>query len=194
MWYNRSTKYTPRDALTSRGSKLKGLAHMSKCTPKRPAKQLPNGDIEIPLTKGYSTTVSPEDMDLANRHWCAFVKRGRVYAISNKERMNRIILARILGRPLLDTELADHADNNSLNNRRDNIRLANFAQNVWNSKMKTGNSTKLKGAFKHKNRFRSQIKVNGKAIHLGVFNTAEDAHRAYCEAAIRYFGEFARSK
>jgi hypothetical protein len=33
--------------------------------------------------------------------------------------------------------------------------------------------------------------VNGKNISLGYFETAEEASRAYVEAAVKYYGEFA---
>jgi hypothetical protein len=40
---------------------------------------------------------------------------------------------------------------------------------------------------------RASIKANGKRIFLGLFLTAEEAHDAYCAAAKKYFGEFARA-
>jgi hypothetical protein len=36
--------------------------------------------------------------------------------------------------------------------------------------------------------------VNYKSTHLGYFDTAEAAHAAYCEAAKRLHGAFARTK
>ncbi|ASR76751.1 DNA polymerase [Salmonella phage ST11] len=33
---------------------------------------------------------------------------------------------------------------------------------------------------------------NGKTIHIGTYTTEEEAHKAYCEAAIKLHGEFAK--
>jgi hypothetical protein len=53
----------------------------------------------------------------------------------------------------------------------------------------------LKGAAW--NRFRgywqSYIKVRGKSIFLGRFETKEEAHAAYVKAARQFHGEFARA-
>jgi hypothetical protein len=38
------------------------------------------------------------------------------------------------------------------------------------------------------------IKVNKKHIHLGYFVDPKAAHDAYIKAAIKYFGEFARTE
>lgn len=40
-------------------------------------------------------------------------------------------------------------------------------------------------------RFKRAIIINGKTIHLGVFNNEEDAAKVYDGAAISHFGEYA---
>lgn len=42
--------------------------------------------------------------------------------------------------------------------------------------------------------YRAAIKIDKKKrLHLGYFATPEEAHKAYCEAALKYFGEFAKT-
>lgn len=74
-----------------------------------------------------------------------------------------------------------------------NLREATIAQNHHNSRGRKAD--KLKGAFWHKRdqRWRAQIYLNAKPIHLGYFDSELEAHNAYCEAAKKYHGEFART-
>jgi hypothetical protein len=44
---------------------------------------------------------------------------------------------------------------------------------------------------KHKGRWLAQIQFNWKNHFLGYFDTPEEAHKAYCAAAVRFAGEFA---
>jgi hypothetical protein len=43
---------------------------------------------------------------------------------------------------------------------------------------------------KSRNKWQSQIKINGKTKHLGLFETEIEAHEAYCKAAAELHGEF----
>lgn len=80
-----------------------------------------------------------------------------------------------------------------------NLRLATPAENSRNRGASRINPTGLKGVHKfnnprNKKQYRSSIRVEGKKIHLGLFSTPEEAYKAYCKAAKRYHGEFARTK
>lgn len=50
----------------------------------------------------------------------------------------------------------------------------------------------MKGAYFRKDmgKFQATIKHNRKSRHLGYFDTAEEAHRAYVLEAQKIFGEF----
>ena len=83
--------------------------------------------------------------------------------------------------------VVDHIDRNRLNNRRSNLRLITHAQNLANSVPRKGR--KYKGVFAHRTKWEAKIMVNMKLHRLGQsFKTAEDAARAYNEAAIRLIG------
>lgn len=88
----------------------------------------------------------------------------------------------------------DHEDTDKQNNSWSNLRLCTQSQNTANSKRSKRNTTGFKGACVYGNRFQAQIKKHGKRIHLGTFDTAQDAHAAYVDAAKRLFGEFARAQ
>lgn len=85
----------------------------------------------------------------------------------------------------------DHINLDRSDNRWANLREATPNQNSANVRSKTNN---LKGAYwiEDKHKWRSNITVNGKTIYLGLFPSEKDAHEAYCNAAKRFFGEFAR--
>lgn len=89
----------------------------------------------------------------------------------------------------------DHKNLSRDDNAFNNLRLATDSQNHANTSPPKNNTSGLKGA--HFNRFRdywqSYIKVNGKSIYLGRFNSKYAAHEAYVRAAAKYFDEFARA-
>lgn len=89
----------------------------------------------------------------------------------------------------------DHRNNNSLDNRLDNLREATRAQNARNVRSRSATGKGLKGAywFKEDRRWFAQIRFRGKQIYLGRFDTEEEAHDAYVTEAKRLHGEFARA-
>jgi hypothetical protein len=91
--------------------------------------------------------------------------------------------------------LIDHIDGDSTNNRFSNLRLATEAENGKNKRIYCNNSSGYKGVSYHKQarKWRADIRVDQKLIHLGLFHTPELAHMAYCKAAAELHGEFARA-
>jgi hypothetical protein len=158
--------------------------------------------IAIQLTKGYTAIVDLIDADLAELKWYSMVDKHTCYARRNKpidERrvtlfIHQVILARMLGRDLARGEKVDHIDLDGLNNRRSNLRLATSTENARNQRIRKNNMSGYKGVCwdKINQKWVAQIRLNGKSKHLGLFDTPEAAHRAYCAAATEYFGEFAR--
>jgi len=68
----------------------------------------------------------------------------------------------------------DHINGDKLCNNVDNLRIVSAQEN-------THNRTKAKGYswHKHTNKWQAQIMVNSKSIHLGYYDTPEEARAAY---------------
>jgi hypothetical protein len=133
--------------------------------------------------------VSIEDIEKIRAiHWRPVSYGGRVYAVGK----DRPLIS--LHRFLLDNPVSyvDHINNNSLDNRRENLRLATPSQNAMNKKMRSDNRTGFPGVrfVWRQNRYHARIGVGGKRISLGYFKTAEEAHDAYKSASLKYHGEF----
>lgn len=93
----------------------------------------------------------------------------------------------------------DHIDGNKLNNDISNLREATTIQNQMNSKKRKSWCGKLPSSIykgvswnKRDKKWCSRITINGKRKHIGYFDSEIDAARAYDDAAIESFGEFAR--
>lgn len=155
----------------------------------------------IPLAKEHATEVDACDADLACFPWSRHGSDSRIYArhsqmVEGKQRsvlLHRVILERMIGRALSRHETCDHIDGNTLNNTRANLRIATPSQNMANRRVGSKNTSGYKGVFLNKTRSRwcAQIIVNKKSVYLGTFDTPQLAHAAYCEAAIKYYGEYA---
>lgn len=92
-------------------------------------------------------------------------------------------------------EATDHADNDTHNNTKANLRPCTNSQNMQNRAAMTG-ARLPKGVRTTKNPkmpFAARIVVKGKRVHLGVFKTPEEAAKAYDSMATTFFGEFART-
>lgn len=88
----------------------------------------------------------------------------------------------------------DHRDGDPSNNRIENLRPATHAQNLKNQRRPSNNTSGYKGvSFRpERMKYRASIRVAGRQMFLGHFDTAEAAHSAYADAARREYGEFAR--
>jgi hypothetical protein len=147
-------------------------------------------DCSIPLTRGLVALVDPPDHAALSEHkWYAhkaakgfyaarWTKTGTVY-------MHRQIMAPARGL------VVDHINHDTLDNRRDNLRVCTQKQNLANRRA-AARSLPL-GVWERDGRYLSCLVVDGRTRHLGTFDTPEAAHTAYATAAREHRGEYART-
>lgn len=95
-------------------------------------------------------------------------------------------------------EVIDHKDGNGLNNRWNNLRLADGQRNLWNAKLRAESASGRRGVYYCKWRrnkpWRARIQTkNGGDRHLGCFATRDEAYDAWKAAAKSQRGEFFRA-
>lgn len=90
--------------------------------------------------------------------------------------------------------LVDHWDNDPLNNRWNNLRLATSSQNAMNYSIGKRGPDRLKGTCwdSANEMWQAHICINRKQKNLGRYPTEREAHEAYKAAAVEQFGEWAR--
>ena len=87
----------------------------------------------------------------------------------------------------------DHRDGDSLNDRPDNLREATITENAWNHRPHKRRIKLPMGVrvIAWSGRYQARINCNHKQIHLGAYDTPEEAHAVYLEKRRELFGEFA---
>ncbi len=153
----------------------------------------------IGLTDGKFAIVDEADYyRLGNFGWCAKTCFGKTYAIRFVDTPKRGAVMVSMHREIMNAPaglLIDHRNRDTLDNRRNNLRLATYSQNGCNSKIdKTKTTSKFRGVrfIKKTGKWAANIRINGKKTWLGSFKTEIDAAKAYDAAAREYHGEFAR--
>ena len=90
----------------------------------------------------------------------------------------------------------DHKDDNSLNNKVNNLRESTPAENQQNSKFRNNNTSGHKGVYwsKERNKWVVRICLNGKLHFFGYYKNKEDAIKVAIEARKKLHGTFGRIK
>jgi hypothetical protein len=72
-------------------------------------------------------------------------------------------------------EFVDHKNGDHLDNRIENLRSATRSENNRNAKLRVDNTSGIKGVGLHRGKWRARINVDNQQIHLGYFETKEEA-------------------
>lgn len=161
---------------------------------------VPDGARAIQLTRGKWALVDEADYEFVSewrwtatrgKHSCWYAGRSIHHSDGSIQyvRMHRVILGVGPG------EEVDHKNGDGLDNRRSNLRVCTHLDNTRNVALSGNNTSGFKGVYwcNRSRKWQACIKVDRRQLWLGGFASAADAAKAYDAAAIKHFGEFART-
>ena len=92
-------------------------------------------------------------------------------------KIHRLIALAFLGLDIDNPKkVIDHVNRNKLDNQVSNLRLVSNQENQFNRN--------AKGYYKRGNKYEAKIQLNGKQIHLGTYDTEEEASNSYQQAKL----------
>ena len=99
---------------------------------------------------------------------------------------HRVILTKHLGREIKEGYHCDHINHNPNDNRIFNLRELSHQENNQYRQLSSKNTSGYKGVGwdKYNKKWKAQIKLNYKSMHLGNFDTPEEAYEAYKKKAL----------
>lgn len=106
--------------------------------------------------------------------------------------LHRYIAERFLEKPPESTRrnLVGAKNGNKLDCRLENLEWR--TRSTSSRKRKTSSKSGYTGVYLENNKFRAIITINGKAVHIGMFDSPEDAARAYNKRAQEVYGDAAK--
>lgn len=138
----------------------------------------------------YFAMVDKEDLDkIKNFCWTVIYDKNYkgFYVVARENRTGKLIR---LHRLITDCPLGmvvDHINHNTLDNRKQNLKICTNIENMQNIK---SNKTGVVGVCYHKiqRKYQSYISINNKKKYLGSFDTLEEAKNIRKIAELKYFG------
>ena len=137
--------------------------------------------------RGFAAGRSVGCFNSTTGYWVASVDKQNY-------QVHRLVWKLVTGADPQDLDV-DHIDGDGTNNAWHNLRLGTRSENSSNQRLRSDNTSGLKGACWDpiNRRWEARIGFERKSYFLGRFDTPEEAHAAYMAAAERLHGEFARS-
>ncbi|MFA5396856.1 MAG: AP2 domain-containing protein [Methanogenium sp.] len=144
---------------------------------------------KIKLTKGRFTLVDDKDFEFLNQwKWHLSTSGYAVRNIHVRIGINKYTRCRVWMHRMLnktpDELFTDHINRNKLDNRKCNLRSVTKSVNSFNRDKNKNNKSGTKGVYfdSWSNKWRAEIKKDGKKFTLGRFISIKDAIKARLKA------------
>lgn len=128
------------------------------------------------------------------KEYCWF-KDNNGYAVTNIPGSRKMVYFHKIVMNSKTDKIVDHikriSDGNICDNRKKNLRLVTYCENIRNSKLRCTNTSGYRGVnwSKSMNKCEVRITVHGEKIRLGYFRNIEDAIEARKKGELKYYGE-----
>lgn len=125
------------------------------------------------------------------QHWRIHVRPDWTHARAWVEGRETALHRFILGLNHGDGKIVDHINGDTLDNRRENLRVVTHQTNMVNRRRQRNNRSGYRGVHFDRGRWTAKIKHCGYTCYIGRFDTPESAARAVDALAAKLRGEVA---
>ena len=151
---------------------------------------------KIPVSGGHEALVDDEDFEMLSKiKWYGSEsKSGKFYVRTNgNESCAPCMMHRLIMNPPDDMHV-DHINGDTLDNRRENLRVCTHIQNQWNNppRRRRNRTSPFKGViYKNRERCIAQLYQKGKVVFRAELGSELAAVIAYDMAAREHQGDYA---
>ncbi len=146
---------------------------------------------ELQIKTGQIVFIDDEDYgNVSSHNWSMWGRYVSGWVNGKTTSIHRLVVGANKG------EVVDHINHNTLDNRKENLRVCSQSENMRN-KRKASNSKhgmngicRIKYGRMNRHRYRVRITVAGDRKEIGLFDNLEDAQKARIEAEEKYYGEY----
>lgn len=135
--------------------------------------------------------------EISKRKWIVKISKQKYESVISNYwedgKKKSIKLANVILNNLNSEKIVDHKNGNTLDNRKQNLRICDSTKNSWNRGFHKNNTTGFKGVRFRIDRGNYIAVIGEKSNYLGTFSSARLAAIRYDIESIKRFGEYART-
>lgn len=139
----------------------------------------------------YDSYIDKSDYeDVKQKHWRTSHKGNKIYLVSGSKAKNNVVYLHnmVMNYTYITGFEVDHIDGNSLNNRKNNLRIVTRQENIENSSVRIDSKLGIRGICKTRNdKYKVDFQHRKDRFYFKDWNTIEEA--VYCRKIVEeYFG------